>query len=106
MSAITEARRWKPAFYQDVVKSGNHKREGCNMSEKNCLTIVYHEGSRELNLIGPDDATTATWLNMLQKLIVNMRAMKQEKNYFLYEVEWPFLKFRLNIFNNISNFKF
>ena len=92
MAAITEARRWKPAFYQDVIKSGNHKREGCsNMSEKTCLTIVYNEGSRELNLVGPDDQTTGTWLDMMQKLIINMRAMKQEKNYFLW-LKYQFIK--------------
>ena len=85
MAAITEARRWKPAFYQDVIKSGHHIREGCtNMSPKTCFTVVYSDGTRELNLIGPDETTTTTWLNMLQKLIINMKSMKQEKNYFLY----------------------
>ena len=84
VASITEARRWKPAFYQDVIKSGHHKRESCsNMSPKSCFTIVYNEGTRELNLVGPDESTTATWLNMLQKLIINMKSMKQEKNYFL-----------------------
>jgi len=85
MAAITEARRWKPAFYQDVIKSGHHIREGCtNMSPKTCFTVVYSDGTRELNLVGPDETTTTTWLNMLQKLIINMKSMKQEKNYFLY----------------------
>ena len=82
--AIAEVRRWSKEAYQQVKKEGMHQeRIDTTLSEALCWTIFY-DGDKEYNLVGPDEETTAKWMDTLSSLVSIVRAVHQENEYYLY----------------------
>ncbi|KAK4035493.1 hypothetical protein OUZ56_027580 [Daphnia magna] len=89
LTGITEMRRWKSGFYQQIEKRGHSRRRlDSALTNELCFTIVF--GQHEYNLIALDEATAEFWLTNLKKLVCIVRAVQHENQYWM----WLTLQFR------------
>ncbi|KAI9551573.1 hypothetical protein GHT06_021906 [Daphnia sinensis] len=83
LAGITEVRRWKSGFYQQIKKRGHSRRRlDSALTNELCFTIVF--GQREYNLIALDEATAEFWLTNLKKLVCIVRAVQHENQYWMW----------------------